>query len=823
MWLLGRLNLWQKLGVIVGALLIPMGLASAFYVRTVSSAIDVTHAEIAGARYLQPLGALHTEMLGHRGQLQAVIGGNAESAPALAKSREEIDRLMSALDAADAELNGRFDTTSQWRAIRDEWSRMQLKGSVVTAAQSDEDHERILKQIVSLNMKVWMDSTLSLDPQATAYYLIIAATDKIPNIMDHVGGIRMLVESRDAVTASTPDHSGVIRMHRRQVEQDLRTIQTELASVAAQSDMVREKILPALETVTAAYASFESMVREPASAGAITADARGVALSAALANLSGLTYTAVMQELNQRLSTQTTSLYTNVTALVALLAFALALCFAVSRSITRPMSHAVSVFASIAQGQYENRIQQSGTDEVGKVLIALAQMQDKLRQLKEDEANEAATVSGRIRAALEHSASALLVADSELKVIYLNQTFGALMRGAQSALERDLPHFRADALLGADVGMLYKDSASARATLGNLRDRHHEEVAIGGRTFRIDATPVFAESGDRIGTVLEWTDRTDQAAVESEMQEILQSILAGNLERRITVDGKRGFLGTLSAGVNQLVDNMAEMIALVQAASAEVYRGAREIASGNGHLYERTEQQSSSLQQTASSMGHMTSTVKQNADHANQANELAVAAREDAVKGGAVVTRAVHAMQGISDSSRRIADIIGVIDEIAFQTNLLALNAAVEAARAGEQGRGFAVVASEVRSLAGRSAVAAKEIKHLIEDSQHKVREGELLVTQSGTTLEQIVESVKKLSGIVADIAAASQDQTAGIEQVNGAVAQMDEITRQNASLVDQASAASKDLAEAARRLDQMMGRYRIGVAASGARDRQAA
>jgi methyl-accepting chemotaxis protein len=823
MWILGRLNLWQKLGVIVGALLIPMGLASAFYVRTVSSAIDVTHAEIAGARYLQPLGALHAEMLGHRGQLQAAIGGDAESAPALARSREAIDRLMSALDAADAELNGRFDTTSRWRAIRDEWSRMQLKGNVITAAQSDEDHERILKQIVSLNMKVWMDSTLSLDPEATAYYLIIAATDKIPNIMDHVGGIRMLIESRDALATSTTDHSGTIRMHRRQVEQDLRTIQTELASVAGQSNMVRERILPALETVTAAYASFESVVREPPSAGTIATDARAVALSAALANLSALTYTAVMQELEQRLSTQTTSLYTNVTALVALLVFALALCFAVSRSITRPMSHAVSVFASIAQGQYENRIEQSGTDEVGKVLVALAQMQDKLRQLKEDEANEAATVSGRIRAALEHSTSALLVADSELKVIYLNQTFGALMRGTQAALERDLPHFRIDALLGADVGMLYKDAAGARATLGSLRDRHHEEAVIGGRTFRIDATPVFAESGGRIGTVLEWTDRTDQAAVESEMQEILQSILAGNLERRITVDGKRGFLGTLSAGVNQLVDNMAEMIALVQAASAEVYRGAREIESGNGNLYERTEQQSSSLQQTASSMGHMTSTVKQNADHASQANELAVAAREDAVKGGAVVTRAVHAMHGISDSSRRIADIIGVIDEIAFQTNLLALNAAVEAARAGEQGRGFAVVASEVRSLAGRSATAAKEIKHLIEDSQHKVQEGELLVTQSGTTLEQIVESVKKLSGIVADIAAASQDQTAGIEQVNGAVAQMDEITRQNASLVDQATAASKDLAEAARRLDQMMGRYRIGGAASGARDRRAA
>jgi methyl-accepting chemotaxis protein len=213
-------------------------------------------------------------------------------------------------------------------------------------------------------------------------------------------------------------------------------------------------------------------------------------------------------------------------------------------------------------------------------------------------------------------------------------------------------------------------------------------------------------------------------------------------------------------------------------------------------------------------MEEMTSTVKQNADNAGHANQLAIAAREQAEKGGAVVSRAVRAMGEINDSSKKIADIIGVIDEIAFQTNLLALNAAVEAARAGEQGRGFAVVASEVRNLAGRSATAAKEIKALIQDSVHKVGEGSNLVTQSGATLEQIVSSIKKVADIVAEIAAASNEQSAGIEQVNKAVVQLDELTQQNAALVEEASASSQAMAQQARGLNELMVRYKVGDAA---------
>ena len=227
---------------------------------------------------------------------------------------------------------------------------------------------------------------------------------------------------------------------------------------------------------------------------------------------------------------------------------------------------------------------------------------------------------------------------------------------------------------------------------------------------RIIANPVLDASGTRLGTVVQWSDRTQEANVEDEVKQVVARAIEGDLTARVEEEGKEGFFKVLAEGMNRLTANMADIVRQMSRAAAEVSTGADEISRGNLNLSERTEQQASSLEETASSMEQMTPTVKQNADNAAQANQLAAAAREQAERGGKVVGAAVAAMAEINVASKKIADIIGVIDEIAFQTNLLALNAAVEAARAGEQGRGFAVVASEVRNLASRSAQAAKEI-----------------------------------------------------------------------------------------------------------------
>jgi methyl-accepting chemotaxis protein len=279
----------------------------------------------------------------------------------------------------------------------------------------------------------------------------------------------------------------------------------------------------------------------------------------------------------------------------------------------------------------------------------------------------------------------------------------------------------------------------------------------------------------------------------------------GDLTVSITKDYE-GTFGKLKDDINTTVGKLTEVVGNIKESAGLIKTASAEISMGNTNLSQRTQEQASALEETASSMEQMTSTVKQNADNAKQANQLVTGARSQAQEGGEVVTKAISAMEAISGSSKKIADIISVIDEIAFQTNLLALNAAVEAARAGEQGRGFAVVATEVRNLAQRSATAAKEIKDLINDSVEKVDTGSKLVDSSGKVLSEIVNSVKKISDIVAEIAAASQEQASGIEQVNKAVMQMDEMTQQNAALVEEAAAASKSMEEQAVNLaDQIM------------------
>ena len=362
-----------------------------------------------------------------------------------------------------------------------------------------------------------------------------------------------------------------------------------------------------------------------------------------------------------------------------------------------------------------------------------------------------------------------------------------------------------------------------KLTRGEFNAGQYERIARGGRKLWVQASynPILDSTGKTLHVIAYATDITDQVGfshqlrgVVEETREVVNAAAKGDLTKRINAANKTGEVAALSNGVNSLIDELSSLIHQIHTTTGQVQMGLEEMSQGNSNLSQRTSEQAASLEETASSMEEMSTTVRQTAENAGMANNLAIAAQAQAEKGGSVVGAAVNAMATINDASTKIAAITGVIDEIAFQTNLLALNAAVEAARAGDQGRGFAVVANEVRSLAGRSAVAAKEIKSLIQESVSRVTEGTRLVDESGQALQEIVAAVKKVTSIVAEIAAASREQSTGIEQVNRAVTQMDEATQQNAALVEEAAAASRTIVDQMQALDALISRYQLGKSA---------
>ncbi|MFL6605249.1 MAG: methyl-accepting chemotaxis protein [Steroidobacteraceae bacterium] len=495
--------------------------------------------------------------------------------------------------------------------------------------------------------------------------------------------------------------------------------------------------------------------------------------------------------------------------------FGVLMALAVGRSIGQPLSGIIEIFKRIAAGKLDNTIEANRRDELGVLLMNLDEMQSQMRKLLAESQGQLAAIN---------RAQAVIEFDLKGTIQSANDNFLTVMG------------YRLEEIKGQHHSMFidaaYRSSDDYRRFWeklgrGDYETAQYKRIGKGGKEVWIQGSynPILDTNGKPYKVIKYASDVTAQVKLSQQMEEsvaqtqqIIKGATDGDLAKRLDVRGKSGDLAKLAEAINSLLESVADIVSNVKHSAGEVLRGAEEISQGNANLSQRTEEQSSSLEETASSMEEMTSTVKQNADNAGQANQLATAARDQAEKGGAVVGNAVKAMADINDSSKKISDIISVIDEIAFQTNLLALNAAVEAARAGEQGRGFAVVATEVRSLAGRSATAAKEIKELIQDSVRKVEDGSLLVTQSGQTLEQIVLSVKKVSDIVAEIAAASREQSSGIEQVNKAVMQMDEMTQQNAALVEQATAASQSMADQARDLSKMMDRYQVGEAAAAAR-----
>ncbi len=547
---------------------------------------------------------------------------------------------------------------------------------------------------------------------------------------------------------------------------------------------------------------------------------------------------------------------------LAIITLALGIAFFLTRHLSKQIGidplYAKGIAKEIAAGDLSRSIQLDEGDK-DSLLHAIKNMQQKLLARRTAE-HKAAEEILRIKMALDNTSIGIMIADNDRNIIYVNKSVVNAFGKIETEIRKQIPSFSTTALVGSNMDDFYQNPEQRAELLADLTGTHSEDLPLGGRTMTIVANPVINQQDQRIGTVTEWHDRTAEVAVEKEVSTIVVAASMGDFSKRFDIHDKTGFLRELGEGLNQMlytsetgindvvrvlgslsrgdltetitnyyegtfgqlkenanttVAKLENIIHQIKDATDCINNGAKEISSGNHDLSRRTELQAASLEETAASIHQLTSTVQANTENAKRANQLSIDAADIASQGGVVVGQVVSTMNAIKASSQKIEEIVTVIDDIAFQTNILAFNASIEAAHAGVLGQGFAVVAGEVRNLAQRAAASAEEIKTLIEDSVEKIDDGSKLAAQAGKTMEEILNAIHGVTGMMAEITAASVEQSAGIGQVNLAISQMDDMTQQNAALVEQAAATAESLEQQAQNLVVTVSGFKIDKSAA--------
>lgn len=862
MSLVGKLHFPKKFLLLGTAFMIPVIVLLVLYISTQKSNLDFSAKELVGLKLIEPARQALQPLQKSRGTAQIVIGtpDNAEAKGKLAKLIEQTDAAFAKVDSVSQEVGGQLQTGDAWNNVRQHWNTLKSKPASGTPAESFNSYTQVASELISFIGLVADQSNLTLDPEVDTFYLMDAITVRLPAISE-LGGI---TRARSSGIAAA--HSISIDQ-RIELSTNLRLMRDHLTSVESGFDKVfkavpelRTTLQPSLKKNTESINGVEQMLRtELFNAAAIT-----IAPTAVFAKTSEAveaaygTFDLTLPVLRERLEKRVARINSEIWMALIISAIALFASLYIFLSTRKSIDDSIDVLIRSAQeishGNLDNSVKSLTQDEIGALGKTLDNMR---RQLKHniDTERELSQASTRIKIALDNVSTGVMIADNDRNIIYANRAVTQLLRAAESDIRKQLPSFSADKLVGTNIDSFHKNPQHQARLLATFNSMHVASMEIGGRYMTVTANPVIDSNNQRLGSVAEWKDRTAEVHTEQELAEIVNAAAAGDLGKRLNLSDKQGFylalgqnlnnllqntetaltstsktlealargdltqhiesdfqgiFAELKAATNTTIDRLRDVVGGIKMSSDAINIAAREIASGNADLSSRTEEQASSLEETSSSMEQLNSTVKQNASNALEANDLARNASAVAQRGGEMVRRVVNTMEDIQNSSKKIADIIGVIDSIAFQTNILALNAAVEAARAGEQGRGFAVVASEVRNLAQRSATAAKEIKQLIDDSVSKISIGGKQVHEAGSTMDEVVSSFEAAAALVTSIADAAREQSQGIEQVTTAVGQMDEITQQNAALVEQAAAAAESLEEQARGLVDAVSMFRL-------------
>ena len=974
-----------KMSIIGVLALVGLAIPTYYFAQLSISGQTSDKIELLGIEPASEVVALKKLTAEHRGMSSRLFGGDRTVVGALSSKASEVNSQISKISdhvrasgsEGDLVISGLIDTL---QSIESEWKRVRANVESMSVSQtaSFQAHSDLIDQQDSLISDMLKVYSLSYDPAAASYHIIIANFVNLPRLANALGKVRGAASGTAAAGEASNVQISTIKGYLNALGAPARDFDYNLVS-AADADTRFSSLRRKSETIESDVRNLERLVETQIFEGqfSYTSQQMFSEFSAVINQLYALHDESIIilrDVIEERVAHSSAERNTALIIIAVLFLISFTIGFVIVRSISNSANTLIQAFSKISHQDYSSNFNINRKDEMGIIEKSLAELTAELK-----EAAIVAIEASKVKQALDSSSMCFMMSNADREIVYMNESVKKLMKESEAAIKKDLPQFDADTLIGTRIdsfhhnpkhqhavldqltkthearldlgGKSFKlninpirdekgndlgnsvewldmteifeeekrvkrvlealDSSSTNIMIANAEreviymnrsmvdtmeeaesdlrkvlpqfragdimgksmDRFHanpnhqmgileglkdtliSEIKVGRRHFKLTANPIYAENGDRIGTVVEWLDRTKEVNAEIEINDMVTASLRGDFTKRIDESDKEGFLKIVSEGLNELIkttesglnevsnvllaisqgdltkritsdyqgtfndlknytnsttENLVSVISKIREASDTINNASSEIAQGNADLSTRTEQQASSLEETASSMEEITSTVRLNAENANQANGLASQASQVASNGGDLIQEVVVTMSSINESSQKIADIIGVIDGIAFQTNILALNAAVEAARAGEQGRGFAVVASEVRTLAQRSANAAKDIKDLISDSVSKVESGNSLVNQSGETMKEIVTAIQRVNDIMSEIAAASAEQASGIDEVSKAVTQMDEMTQQNAALVEEAAAAAESMRTQASELTGRVGTFKL-------------